>query len=215
MRSGVPVPLRVVTLSLPASGVHTAATAGACRASACGGGRNWRRRRAESCPWGRFRLLATGQSCPARRCPRRRRGRRAAPSTDMAAVAAPSGTVAGRGRKAQALSLFPVFCIAPTAPMALAQRRHHRIDVGHDRTDRHLFTGSRHDVMQDAACGGFHLHSGLVGFNVEQRGSLVDELSFGDMPCGQRAVGHIHVDLGQDHLHRPGCRRDRRGCSRR
>ena len=58
----------------------------------------------------------------------------------------------------------------------------------------------RHHV-QIACCGGFNLHRGLVSFYVEQGCPLLYKIALCHMPCGKRAVGHIHVNLRQDHFY--------------
>ena len=89
------------------------------------------------------------------------------------------------------------------------------VKQGDDGPDRNLVTGFGRDGVQTPGRGGFHLHRGLVGFDVEQRRAFFDQIALSHMPGRKGAMGHVHVHLGQDHFNRHVRPRARSGGGRR
>ena len=75
--------------------------------------------------------------------------------------------------------------------------------VGIDEGDG--FTNCDINIFFDKVTNGatgrrFHLHSGFVSLDVEQRFSLLNRLAFLDTPSEDTSMRHIHVDLRHDHF---------------
>src|SRR6218665_2313048 len=81
---------------------------------------------------------------------------------------------------------------------ALDPRSAGRPDPGDPLTHRHRHTDRAIDAVDHAARRSLHLHRRLVGLDVEQHLALAHMIAVLHVPAGDFALGHIHVDTGQD-----------------
>ena len=74
------------------------------------------------------------------------------------------------------------------------------IKPGNRGAHSYLVAGLRCDPAQITGFGCLDLHRRLIRFDVKQRSALLHHLPLGHMPGGKGAMGHVHIDLGQDHF---------------